>query len=82
MSDEECPNCGAQFPANDSWANSAISILVAAPAVRDLVTQLRCPKCGHVFSERETRHLRSSWTMGTMIFLVLLGACVLIWAVY
>jgi uncharacterized C2H2 Zn-finger protein len=82
MDDEECPKCGAHFPADDSWAKSALSILVAAPAVRDLATQVRCPKCGHVFCEREARHLRPSSPVGLMILLILLGVSVLIWAVY
>jgi uncharacterized C2H2 Zn-finger protein len=82
MGDEECPKCGAHFPAADAWAKSALSILVVAPAVQDLATQVRCPQCGHVFPEREVRHLRSSRPIGLMILLALLGASVLIWAIY
>jgi uncharacterized C2H2 Zn-finger protein len=82
MGDEECPQCGAHFPAADAWAKSALSILVVAPAVQDLATQVRCPQCGHVFPEREVRHLRSSRPIGSMILLALLGASVLIWAIY
>jgi len=82
MGDEECPKCGAHFPTADAWAKSALSTLVVAPAVQDLATQVRCPHCGHVFPEREARHLRTSWPMGLMIFLALLVAAVLVWALY
>lgn len=82
MADEVCPKCGAHFPAADRWAKSAISTLVIAPAVQDLATQVRCPQCGQIFSERDVRHLRSSSPTGLMILLALLGASVLIWAIY
>jgi uncharacterized C2H2 Zn-finger protein len=80
MEDEECPKCGARFPVADAWGKNALSILVAAPAVQDMATQVRCPQCGHVFCEREVRHLHPS-PKGLTILLALLGASILIWAV-
>jgi endogenous inhibitor of DNA gyrase (YacG/DUF329 family) len=85
MGDQECPKCGAHFPvagAGDAWAKSALSILVPAPAVQDLATQVRCPQCGYVFTEREVSLLRPSLPIGLKILLALLGASVLIWAIY
>ncbi|HEY5292930.1 MAG TPA: hypothetical protein VIJ43_11520 [Burkholderiales bacterium] len=86
MGDQECPKCGAHFPAagaGDAWAKSTLSILVAAPAVQDLATQVRCPQCGYVFSEREVScYLRAPLPIGLKILLALLGASVLIWAIY
>jgi predicted RNA-binding Zn-ribbon protein involved in translation (DUF1610 family) len=82
MGEEECPKCGAHFPTADAWAKSALSTLIAAPAVQDLATEVRCPKCGHVYFEREARHLRASWPSGLMILLALLAASVLVWAIY
>lgn len=82
MVQEECPNCGAQVPAGDAFAKSALSVLIAAPAVQDLATQLRCSQCGHAFSAREVRHLRSSWPNRLMILFVVLGVSLVIWAMF
>jgi uncharacterized C2H2 Zn-finger protein len=81
MADQECPKCGTHFPVTDDWATSAVSTLIAAPAVRDMATQVRCPKCDHVFADNEVRHLLSSGPSAMIIFLALLAA-LLIWAVY
>ena len=82
MAQEECPNCGAQVPADHAFAKSALSVLIAAPAVQDMATQMRCPQCGQVFSEREVRHLRSSWPNRFMILFVVLGVSLVIWAMF
>ncbi len=82
MADQECPKCGAHFPTDDEWAKSALSILSPFPAVRDMATQVRCPKCGHVFAESEISYLRPSLPIGLKILLTLLGLGIFIWAIY
>ena len=81
MANQECPKCGAHFPVTDNWAKGAVSLLIAAPAVPDMATQVRCPNCNYVFAESEVRHLGSSASRGLIILLALFVA-LLIWAVY
>jgi len=82
MENQECPKCGAHFPTNDGWAKNALSTLSPFPAVRDMATQVRCPKCGHVFAESDVSYSRPPLPMGLKILLTLLGVGVLIWAIY
>jgi ribosomal protein S27AE len=81
MANRECPKCGAHFPVTDDWAKGSVSLLIAAPAVPDMATQVRCPNCDHVFADSEVRYPGSSAPRGLMMFLALLVA-LLIWAVY
>ena len=60
MADLECPECGTRFPTDKDWAKSAVSTLIAAPAVPAMATSVRCPRCQHVFTESEVRPLQSS----------------------
>ena len=78
----ECPKCGTRFPTDNDWAKSAVSTLVVAPAVQDMATQVRCPKCHHLFAESEVRYSRAPWSKGLSVSVALVGAIVIIWAVY
>jgi uncharacterized C2H2 Zn-finger protein len=60
MSTLTCRRCETVFPEHDGSAKVAESTLIAAPAVPDMATQVRCPKCGYVFPESETRYLRAA----------------------
>jgi hypothetical protein len=52
MPTRACPKCGSAVPMSDEgWAKSAISLLVPAPAIPDMATQVRCQNCGHLFAE-------------------------------
>lgn len=82
MVELECPRCGARFPGGEGWAKSALSTLIVAPAVQDMATQVRCPRCQHLFAASETRHLRASWPKGSSALLVLVGVAIFAWAVY
>ena len=82
MANQECPKCGAHFSSNDDWAKSALSTLMPAPAVRDMATQVRCPKCGHVFAESEVSYLRPPLPVGLKILLTLICVGLLFWAIY
>lgn len=81
MARKHCPHCGAELPASERWAQTALSTLVAAPAVRDMATQVRCPKCEHVLVDSEVRYLRASRLRPAILFW-LAGAGVFGWAVY
>jgi len=81
MANQECPKCGKHFPVTDGWARDAVSLLIAAPAVRDMATQVRCPNCNYPFADSEVRYLGSSGQRGLVILIALLLA-LLIWAVF
>jgi len=62
MPDLQCPKCNFRFPAEGGghrFAQVALSTLMAAPAVPDMATQVRCPNCQAVFSEGDVRYLRA-----------------------
>jgi RNA polymerase subunit RPABC4/transcription elongation factor Spt4 len=68
MAEQTCPKCGTHFLTGEDWAKSAVSLLIPAPAVPDMATQLRCLHCHHLFADSDicrlaipaaTRYLRS-----------------------
>lgn len=76
-----CPHCGASMPFERSWAQTAVATLIAAPAVPDMATQVRCPSCGKVSAAGTLRHAtadRFRWPARALLVLV---AVVLFWAV-
>lgn len=81
MATLRCPRCDSGFSVGEGWAKSALSTLIAAPAVPDMATQVRCPKCQYLFAEGEVRHLRSSWSTGLDVVLLLLALAVIAWLV-
>ena len=50
-----CPFCGSPMSVRRSWAQTAVSTLVAAPAVPDMATQARCSSCGRVSAASDLR---------------------------
>jgi len=82
MANLKCPKCDSTFSAGDGWAKTAVSMLIAAPAVPDMATQVRCPKCHHLFAEGDIRYLRSSWPKGLSMGLSIVGIVVIAWVVY
>lgn len=78
----QCPRCDFKFPdggSGDNWAKVAVSTLIAAPAVPDMATQVRCPNCHHLFAEGEVRHLRSTWSGRVSPWLAILGIALVAW---
>ena len=80
MANQECPKCGAHFSSGDDLAKAAVSTLIPAPAVRDMATQVRCPKCGYVFAESEVTYLRPALPLGIKILLAAICVGLLLWA--
>lgn len=60
MGKQTCPKCGNQFPTDAGWAKAAVSLLIPAPAVPDMATQVRCPQCHYLFADGEVLHLARS----------------------
>jgi len=85
IAEQECPQCGTTFSANDGWAKRAASILFMirpAVAVHDMATQVRFPQCQHLSAESAGRYRRASWPPGWVAALGLRGVALLAWAVY
>ena len=81
MANQQCPKCGTHFPVTDGWARGAVSLLIAAPAVPDMATQVRCPNCNYLFADSEVRYLDSSGQRRLM-FLIALLLALLFWTVF
>jgi NMD protein affecting ribosome stability and mRNA decay len=77
-----CPKCGTQVPTSEGWAKAAVSLLIPAPAVPDMATQLRCPHCRYVFADGEVRHVASLPSKVLRGLVILACLVVAAWAVY
>lgn len=53
MATLQCPNCGARVDSPEGWAKAALSTLMPSPAIPDMATQLRCPRCHTLFTQRQ-----------------------------
>lgn len=82
MAKQTCPNCGVTFSTNTGWANAAISTLIAAPAVPDMASQVRCPECQHLITNSELRYLSASSSGPRYVVVAMVAMVVLGWAVY
>ena len=82
MQSRNCPNCGSTFLVSDGWAKSAVALLMPAPAVPDMATQVRCPNCHHFFVDGDIRY-QGSYSSRRIGFLAV-AVCVLLaaWLLY
>ncbi len=55
MNDEQCPKCGAMFPADRAWAHRTVTGALLYRGLDDLDTRVRCPRCNNVFQATEFR---------------------------
>ena len=55
MNDEQCPKCGAVFPADRAWAHRTVAGVLLYRGLDDLDTRVRCPRCNNVFEAAEFR---------------------------
>jgi hypothetical protein len=82
MEEQTCPKCGTKFPTGDGWAKTAVSLTIAAPAVPDMATQVRCPHCHHLFADGEVRHLAASRPKVSRALVILACLTFVAWAIY
>ena len=76
-----CPNCGNSIDDERTWAQAALSTLVAAPAIPDMATQVRCAKCGRVSAASDMR-TDSAYSLSKQHLVVwILGVALVAWAV-
>mgnify|MGYP000952805391 CR=1 FL=1 len=65
-----CPQCGSELSSPETWAKAALATLMAAPAVQDMATQVRCPTCQQLFTLRQGGQ-GGSWSgFRPMLFLI------------
>ena len=62
MAKMRCPKCGSEVPSKDGWAKAALSTTIAAPAIPDMATQVRCPSCQAVFAQSDVIYAGTSGT--------------------
>jgi uncharacterized C2H2 Zn-finger protein len=80
MAQQTCPRCGNRFETSRNWGSAALSLLMPAPAVRDMATQVRCPHCQHVFADSDVRYKTASGKALRRIALWS-GVALVLWAV-
>ena len=78
MAQVACPRCETRFTVAGGWAAAAVATLVAAPAVPDMATQVRCPHCQFVFAASDVRHLRPPYLGLRAAALALAGVLLLL----
>jgi endogenous inhibitor of DNA gyrase (YacG/DUF329 family) len=81
MATLKCPHCDAEIDAERTWAQAALSTLMAAPAVPDMATQVRCTNCGRVSTASEMRRDTADTHTKTSLVVWLACVAVFIWAV-
>jgi hypothetical protein len=81
MASLHCPHCGAALPPQETWAQAAVSTLIASPAVPDMASQVRCEKCGRVSAASELRRGAAGPIKRSRLLLWLLLAALSGWLV-
>jgi len=79
MASLKCPYCGASLPGLRTWAQAAVSTLIAAPAVPDMATQVRCDNCGRLSAASDLRHTAAPHFARSRVVLWLVAAGLLVW---
>lgn len=77
-----CLHCGAAMPNQRTWAQVAVSTLIAASAVPDMATQVRCSKCGRISAANELRYTVAARFNRTRLVLWVLAAAFLAWVLW
>jgi uncharacterized C2H2 Zn-finger protein len=79
MAKLQCPKCDCKFEANGGFAQTAVSMLIPAPAVPDMATQVRCPSCQHLFADGDVRYLAKPFSKGALVVALLVAAAFVYW---
>ena len=82
MARMRCPKCGSEVPSEDGWAKAALSTTIAAPAVTDMATQVRCPRCQVVFAQSDVLYAGASTPRYLRPLAWVSTFAVLAWALY
>ena len=82
MQSRTCPKCASTFSVSDGWAKSAVALLMPAPAVLDMATQVRCPSCRHLFADGDVRYQDADSSHRTRPLVLTACALFAAWAIY
>lgn len=77
----KCPHCGNPIASQRTWAQAAVSTLMAAPAIPDMATQVRCAKCGRVSAASDLRTEAADKLTKPHLAMWILGVAFVAWAV-
>ena len=84
-----CPECDKPIPATgkwemwERWAGVAVSTTIAAPAVPDMATRMRCPSCQHLFTRHEVRYQRASFALSAWLASATIAVCLaVLWQLF
>jgi hypothetical protein len=67
------------MPNQRTWAEAALSTLVAAPAVADMATQRRCDTCGRLSAASDLRYTVADRFKTPRLLLWVVAAALLAW---
>lgn len=81
MPARSCPRCGSAVLSGDGLAQSAVALLMPAPAVSDMATQQRCPHCQHLFAAGDVRYQDAAPWRAMRRLALAAGALAMAWAV-
>ena len=76
-----CPHCGSPIASERTWAQAAVSTLMAAPAIPDMATEVRCAKCGRISAASDMRTDTADNLTKPHLVLWIVGVVVVVWAV-
>lgn len=79
MASLKCPRCGASMPSRRTWAQAAVSTLIASPAVPDMATQVRCDNCGHVSAASDLRYTAAGHLEPARVVQGVVAGAVVVW---
>ena len=81
MATLKCPHCGNPIASERTWAQAAVSTLMAAPAIPDMATEVRCAKCGRISAASDMRTDTADNLTKPHLVLWIVGVVVVVWAV-
>lgn len=82
MAKMQCPKCGSAVAFENGWAKAALSTTIAAPAVPDMATQVRCQVCQSVFAQSDVIHQSTGWSRRTSVLVWVSIFAAIAWAIY
>jgi membrane protein required for beta-lactamase induction len=77
----KCPHCDSPIEAERTWAQTAVASLMAAPAIPDMATQVRCKRCGRISAASDMRPGVAENSMTPRAAVWLVAAALVVWAV-
>ena len=74
-----CPHCGSPVKSERTWAQAAVATLMAAPAIPQMATQVRCTACGRLSTASDLRIDAADKFTKPHLALWIVGLALLVW---